>query len=721
MRNLIFLFVIIISLTKINAQVFTRHLSEEQKLEDFINFPIEKEIPYYGQPEINFERVLEEDRRNGNLIHRVAVKVDQNYSVEDGLWSQYGDIMVWQIGFRAPKARSLNFLMKELVLPEGSEMYVLSKAGDIIHGPVIPDVIYDKVYSTDIIESNEVIILIKSDVEQSKLFKITINGVCQGVPRISPLRAWQDAADCNFDVNCAIGNGWQNERDAVAFVLMDGEDHCSGSLINNQCQDMRPFFLTAFHCIDVDLNGQLSAAEQNLNIYTFIFRYESGTPTCPGNSTGNQGVRITYSGAMFRAANAATDFALIELNGTIINQPNIAMAGWNRGNQIPTSTTIIHHPAGDAKKITIDNNLAQQQVWNGANCWFLQTDLGSTEGGSSGSPYFDQNRRIIGQHFGVNQGNLPICDRTNRYGGRFDLSWNGGGINATRLSNWLGGVNPPININTIRSPWINSNNSNLVCTTNKQFTITNPIPGKTVTWSVNNTWLFATLGGASTSGTGFVSTLRAASANSSGSAVLTFTMTQAGCNPVVVTQQIWVGRPGVPTTIPSGYPTIQIGLGTYLNVHVISAPGAASSAGTWSATGSLTRTGTNPNSVMQFEATSLGTGNFYVQTSNICGVSTNGGGTVNVTYGGGGGPLRVQNVPNPTSQSFICYLPEGYIDDTSKKYQITVIDGHGKEMFTEEFIGLKKEINAELWSNGMYFTKVNTSNGVLWGKVLILK
>lgn len=721
MRNFIFLLLPLLLFNKTNAQVFTRHLTEEQRLEDFINFTFEKEIPYYKQPEINFEKVLEEDRQKGYPLHRVAVRVAQNYSVEDGFWTQYGNIMVWQIGFSAPRAKSLNFLMNELVLPIDSELYVLSKSGDMIHGPVTRDVVYDNIYSTDIIESNEVLILVKTDLSHMNGFNIIVNSVCQGIPRNFSLRSWQEAEDCNFDVNCAIGNGWENERDGVALVLKNGEDHCSGSLINNQCQDMRPFFLTAFHCLDSDLSGQLSAGEQNLSIYTFRFRFEAGTPMCPGNSTGTQGVWITYSGAAFRAANAASDFALIELNGTIINQPNIAVAGWNRENIAPTSTTLIHHPIGDAKKITIDNNLAQQQVWSGANCWFIQTDLGSTQGGSSGSPYFDQNRRIIGQHFGTNQGNLAICDRTNRFGGRFDLSWIGGGTNETRLSNWLGGINPPLVMNSIRSPWVNSNNSNFVCTTNKQFTLTNPIPGRTVTWTVSNTYLFATSGGASTSGSGTTSTLRAASSNSSGSAVITFTLTQVGCNPVVVTQPIWVGKPGSPSTNPSGYPTIQMGLGTFLNVHVISNPGAPSNAGTWTVTGSLTRTGINPNSVMQFEATSLGTGNFYVQTSNVCGVSPNGGGTVNVTSGGGGGPLRVQNVPNPASQSFVCILPEEYLENSSIKHRIKVIDNRGCEIFSDDFVGNKKVINSETWFGGMYFTKIYTNTGVFWGKVIITK
>jgi hypothetical protein len=54
---------------------------------------------------------------------------------------------------------------------------------------------------------------------------------------------------------------------------------------------------------------------------------------------------------------------------------------------------------------------------------------------------------------------------------------------------------------------------------------------------------FATTNGAATSGNGIVAILRAASSTSSGSAVLTFTLSQSGCDDIVITQAIWVGLP----------------------------------------------------------------------------------------------------------------------------------------------------------------------------------
>lgn len=179
-----------------HAQVLTRSSSVNQGIENFVHTPVSKDIIYHLQPDIDFEGILEEDRRKGNPVQRVAVKVDQNYNLKDGIWSQYGEIMIWQIGFSAPKARSLNFLLSNVVLPEGTEMYVYSKDGKIIHGPVLPELIYDKVYATDIIESTDVVILVKTSVKSSRTLSLSINGVCQGVKKTTDLRAFGDASDC---------------------------------------------------------------------------------------------------------------------------------------------------------------------------------------------------------------------------------------------------------------------------------------------------------------------------------------------------------------------------------------------------------------------------------------------------------------------------------------------------------------------------------------------
>lgn len=86
--------------------------------------------------------------------------------------------------------------------------------------------------------------------------------------------------------------------------------------------------------------------------------------------------------------------------------------------------------------------------------------------------------------------------------------------------------------------------TSLICTTNTTLTLQNLNAG-TVTWTVSPSNLFATNGGASTSGNGATAVLRAASTSSSGQGTITFNIQGANCN-TAVTKDIWVG-PRKPT------------------------------------------------------------------------------------------------------------------------------------------------------------------------------
>lgn len=62
---------------------------------------------------------------------------------------------------------------------------------------------------------------------------------------------------------------------------------------------------------------------------------------------------------------------------------------------------------------------------------------GTTEGGSSGSPLYSPDGRVIGQlHGGLASCTTTGADHSDYYG-RVFTSWTGGGANASRLSNWL--------------------------------------------------------------------------------------------------------------------------------------------------------------------------------------------------------------------------------------------------------------------------------------------
>ena len=740
-----------LSATHAAGQVYTRILGDGEPLWTYVPFEMDEDVIYYAQPVVDFAAVLADDLRKARPLSRAAVKVAKDYKVKDGVWSQAGDYYVWQIGFSAPTASSLNFHLRDLILPEGAELYVLSRDGRMVHGPVTAAVVYDGVYATDLIEATEVKIVARVPVVAYKKFSIRVAAVNQGIaeqerkafrnPGDLEPRGWGDAEDCQLDVRCPVGAGWEAERDAVVKLIVNGEDHCSGALINDQCQDFRPFVLTAFHCLDVIVDdGVLSTAERDVSLWLFRFNYESLAPTCPGNTAGNEGIYLTYSGAAFRSARAQTDFALLELNGSIMNQPNLAMAGWDRSGIAPNATTVIHHPNGDAKKISFDFDQATAQTIfiNNTNVsvWSVQLDLGSTEGGSSGSPYFSQNHRITGQHASVQSG-FPECDLTPmRRAGRFDLSWTGGGTNDSRLSNWLGGASPPLTMNTLRVPWVSPSNAggalHYVCSTNKTFTLQNSVAGTTVAWSVTNPNLFAASSGALRSGTGATAVLRAASASTTGSAVLTFTITR-NCNGVTsqstLQRQIWVGRPGTPVTSPSGQTLVEIGVSEYHTVYLNSAPGADPAAATWSATGAVSKVEpSGPGPYGTYEGMYAGTGHWQTTTSNDCGTRVYSGQYKVVSGSGTCHPCPRVGIQNPVRDVLtLTIAPLDVEDDGSiaggkrAPTQVEVVDQSGRAILRFDFNGSSTIQDVSMINSGLYFAKVIGDFGEETVKVVIVR
>ena len=208
---------------------------------------------------------------------------------------------------------------------------------------------------------------------------------------------------CLVDVNCPAGANHQDIKRAVVWIVRSGAG-CSASILNNTADDGTPYLMTAEHC-------------GNFTSGVFVFDYERS-----GCSTGTSSQSKTLSGAVRLAVSSFYDGQLYRLNQAIPASYEPFFAGWSRST-LGTPTVGISHPAGNPKKIQID----RQTPFLLNTRWSVQWDVGAIQGGSSGSPLFDANERIIGSLSTGSSG----CSINGNYG-RFDLFYSTQG-----LATWL--------------------------------------------------------------------------------------------------------------------------------------------------------------------------------------------------------------------------------------------------------------------------------------------
>ena len=172
-----------------------------------------------------------------------------------------------------------------------------------------------------------------------------------------------------------------------------------------------------YHCIDLDI----PVTEKNLNKYTFYFHFEH--TGCENNSSIASYRTITGCKKIAGIPlDGGSDGLLLLLNQTIPEHYNAYYNGWDRSNTAAQSGVGIHHPSGDYMKISTFNKVARTSTWYGIdnikgapnahwNVVFEQTANGHavTEGGSSGSPLFNQNKQIVG----TLSGGSSSCEKPN--------------------------------------------------------------------------------------------------------------------------------------------------------------------------------------------------------------------------------------------------------------------------------------------------------------------
>jgi len=407
------------------------------------------QLPKYESEALDMDLIRAQDEISDQLKdvpYRFGIELETSIDVRnEALYEEAGNgDRIYYYMISCPDAESISMVFDQFELPVGAELYIWnSDRTDFIGAFTSQNNKEWGSFAVGVVHGDQVILEYHEPYKKRGQGALNIGTVIHGYRSIlERLDAVQEeynrgpfgnSGACNIGVNCPEGADWQVEKRSVALIVDGGFASCSGALVNNTAQDGTPYFLTANHC----LGGQ--------NNWVFYFNHEAPENNCDGNSgPTNQSI----SGSTLRASSSASDFALLELSQNVPNSFNPQFVGWdNSDDETVTSAVGIHHPSGDLKKICFEDDAPFHNNTAGAAVWFInQWEDGVTEGGSSGSPLFDQNHRIIGQLYG----GAAACQGNNNNGqfdyyGRFGVSWDGNS-SSTRLRDWLDPLNLGVSV-----------------------------------------------------------------------------------------------------------------------------------------------------------------------------------------------------------------------------------------------------------------------------------
>lgn len=381
--------------------------------------------PVVELPMVDAEVLMAEDEARAAAGIKGPFRFGANHSTDitlenAGVWhTMRGGDRVWRVALLCPGAFTINFKFTEYVMPVGAKLFVYNEAGQQLGAFTAASNPGHQRLGVTQLPGDRITIEYHEPFAASGEGRLRIGQVTHGYRDLFKIaRDLGDSESCNINVICPEGDDWRDEIRTVAIITAGGNGFCTGTLLNNCALDSTPYFLTANHCLDPDVED-------------WVFRFNWDSPVC--DPTENGPIDQTVSGCELLVSNVGTDMAFLLLNTPPPAEYNVNWAGWDKRDIAATSAVGIHHPSGDIKKISrTDGALSQADIDLGtgnADCWRVAVwDAGTTEPGSSGSALWDQNHRVVGQLYG---GSADCANSVDDYYGRFSTSW-------PFLEEWLG-------------------------------------------------------------------------------------------------------------------------------------------------------------------------------------------------------------------------------------------------------------------------------------------
>ncbi|WP_039131939.1 trypsin-like peptidase domain-containing protein [Flavihumibacter sp. ZG627] len=426
----------------------------------------------------------EDSTAEESKVYKYADVLSVNIGIADGNITSVSSGKVWTLKINVPNASNIGFIFSQINLSPTAELYIFNESKTVLDSCIkISHFTYTTGVGVFPFTGNSITLYIYEPNNFGTLHSsISIQKLEAGYQPVEDVGDYNTSMmssqrSISFIPHVICDPSKMQSARAVARFVYNGVLG-TGTLVNNEQNNGRAFFLTGFHVVDKNNNNTIDAAEITA-LQSARFEFSFWNTSCSGSGSVNHA--LSFSGAMLRAHNEGTDMVLLEL----LNPPGVGdgvnYAGWNRSTSAPTGNAsyIIHHADGESMRLT-KTSTVKNWFWNN-NYWTAHYNSGVVMPGSSGSALFNQNGSIVGT-LRSGWSSCTFTDFGDRYG-KFNVSWTAG-----ELQTWLSPNNNHQAANTlVLAPVAISGPAVVPCEgTPVTYSVPNLL-GCTITWVVPNT------------------------------------------------------------------------------------------------------------------------------------------------------------------------------------------------------------------------------------------
>lgn len=380
-------------------------------------------------PQAEIERLLEEEAQGMSLVrsmHRMGIPQDVDLSPENSGAISYDKEgrLIWELVLKSPQAISLQVFFDRYHLPEGSRLFVLSPERNIVRGAFgAHNNTVDSCLAIAPLEGESLLIRYESPINDQALPLLHIGSVSYGFRALIHESAGRHNSGEPWFVggmdcapNVVLHPEVEDISRSLVLIVARGSVVFSGALINNTAQNGEAYVLTASHCLNGSFKYPNNASYRDNTASQCVFYFNFRSPT--GHILTRPSEEQTLSGAKIVAWDEDHDLCLLRITGVPRDEVSGVgripasyrpyFAGWNVADHQPPYIAL-HHPQASTARynrcddmVSIVDYSVTAKTWKNAHYHINKWTIGTTAGGSSGSPLFDAHGRIIGALTGGN-------------------------------------------------------------------------------------------------------------------------------------------------------------------------------------------------------------------------------------------------------------------------------------------------------------------------------